>query len=104
MIRAALVAGMAALVIASTPALAGNETARPASHLPQHVDFSAPEGSANRQKPCECRFNGQFFQQGDQVCIRGQMAVCGMYLNNTSWKFSKTPCPIARAENAYQLR
>ena len=104
MIRAFLIAGLSAITIAATPALAGSEAARPASVVPQNIDFSAPEGSASRQTPCQCRFNGQYFQQGDQVCIRGQMAQCGMYLNNTSWKFSKIPCPIARADSPYRLQ
>lgn len=104
MVRTSLIMGMAAMAIAATPALAGSKSAFPASIAPQYADLSSPEGSASRQTPCQCRFNGQYFQQGDQVCIRGQMAQCGMYLNNTSWKFSKTPCPIARADSPYQLQ
>lgn len=104
MIRTLLVVGLSAIAIAATPALAGSNNAFPASTAPEYADLSSPKGSADRQTPCQCRLNGQYFQQGDQVCIRGTMAQCGMYLNNTSWKFSKTPCPIARAESAYQLQ
>lgn len=44
---------------------------------------------------CTCRFRGQDFGIGESVCIRGALATCSTFLNNTSWSISKTPCPVA---------
>jgi len=48
---------------------------------------------------CTCRYRGTDYHLGDAVCLNGpsgpRMATCGMVLNNTSWSFSKTPCPTA---------
>ncbi|MBD1546285.1 hypothetical protein [Roseibium aggregatum] len=49
---------------------------------------------------CTCRYRGTNYNLGDAVCLNGpsgpRMATCDMVLNNTSWSFSKTPCPTAR--------
>lgn len=45
---------------------------------------------------CTCRFGGSDFQIGDTACIRGTIATCATFLNNTSWAMSKTPCPVAK--------
>lgn len=65
-----------------------------------HAATAAPTG---KQIPCTCRFKGQDFAQGARVCIRGEMAECGMYLNNTSWKFTRTPCPLAHGAGANRV-
>ena len=44
---------------------------------------------------CSCRANGRDYEQGQTACIRGQLALCGMQLNNSSWKISAEPCPEA---------
>ncbi|MCB1474284.1 MAG: hypothetical protein H6884_05425 [Rhodobiaceae bacterium] len=64
----------------------------------------AQPGPAGKDIPCTCIFNGRDYEQGEQACIRGMMAVCGMYLNNTSWKFSRTPCPLAAIPGQNALR
>jgi len=50
---------------------------------------------------CTCRYRGEDYQIGEQVCLKGpngpSVATCGMTLNNTSWKFTKSPCPYALA-------
>jgi hypothetical protein len=44
---------------------------------------------------CICRFDGQKYQIGDTTCIRGAVATCSTFLNNTSWTMSTSPCPMA---------
>ena len=44
---------------------------------------------------CTCRFSGQNYHIGDTACIRGNIATCATYLNNTSWTMSSSPCPVA---------
>lgn len=44
---------------------------------------------------CTCRFLGKDFLIGESACIRGALATCSTYLNNTSWSITKEPCPIA---------
>lgn len=89
----AMIMMAAAVLIWPMSANAENQssTAHPASI--QQIDL--PSSPAGKPIPCTCRYQGNDFQQGQQVCIRGEMAVCGMYLNNTSWKFTKAPCPLA---------
>lgn len=51
--------------------------------------------------PCTCRYRGRDFRLGESICInsgRGlQVARCEMSLNNTSWKFTDTACPLTAA-------
>lgn len=44
---------------------------------------------------CTCRANGQKFEQGQILCIRGKLARCEMFLNNSSWKIISDICPQA---------
>lgn len=44
---------------------------------------------------CTCRYGGVDFKLGQVVCIRGQLAMCGMVANNTSWRFTGKACPYA---------
>jgi len=46
---------------------------------------------------CQCRYFGATYRQGETVCMRGKIAQCGMYLNNSSWKELADACPLARA-------
>lgn len=46
----------------------------------------------SKEVPCTCRYQGDDFQQGQQVCIRGNLATCDMSLNNTSWTFNGQAC------------
>jgi hypothetical protein len=46
---------------------------------------------------CQCRYFGQSYAQGETVCMRGKIAQCGMYLNNSSWKSLGDVCPQAGA-------
>ena len=45
---------------------------------------------------CKCRSAGQSYDLGAVVCIRGQLARCEMFLNNTSWKIIADSCPETR--------
>jgi hypothetical protein len=46
---------------------------------------------------CKCRSAGHSYDLGAVVCIRGQLARCEMFLNNTSWKIISDSCPETRA-------
>ena len=56
--------------------------------------------SAQTKTPCTCRFQGEDFVLGEEVCMDrstgSTMARCEMVLNNTSWKFIETPCPVTK--------
>ncbi len=42
---------------------------------------------------CKCRANGHDYEQGQIMCIRGQLARCEMNQNNSSWKVIANNCP-----------
>jgi hypothetical protein len=42
---------------------------------------------------CTCRSGGVNYPQGALVCIRGKLARCEMFLNNSSWKVVAEACP-----------
>lgn len=44
-------------------------------------------------KNCKCRAGGENFEQGQITCIRGKLARCEMFLNNSSWKVIAEICP-----------
>lgn len=48
---------------------------------------------------CTCRARNVEAQEGQTVCVRtpsgSQMARCEKVLNNTSWRFLGTPCPVS---------
>lgn len=48
---------------------------------------------------CTCRAFGRNFALGHSACLATpqgpRLAVCGMVLNNTSWRFSEIPCAVA---------
>lgn len=52
-----------------------------------------PVDAAGRE--CYCRVDGRAYLIGQTACIRGRVATCGMYLNNTSWTMSEIPCPMS---------
>lgn len=39
-----------------------------------------------------CHLSGQRYVQGEIACVRGKVARCDMYLNNSSWKFLADTC------------
>jgi hypothetical protein len=51
------------------------------------------------QADCTCRALGRNFDLGGTACLTTpdgpRLAVCDMVLNNTSWKFSATPCLVS---------
>jgi hypothetical protein len=51
--------------------------------------------SAAAAHDCHCRFSGSTYEQGETVCMRGKVARCGMYLNNSSWRVVADACPQA---------
>jgi len=54
---------------------------------------SVPEPAAAHN--CTCRANGQDYEQGQILCIRGRLAKCDMNLNNSSWIIIAPTCPEA---------
>lgn len=56
---------------------------------------SAPALADGPYSNCTCRFGGVDFKLGQVVCIRGQLAMCGMVANNTSWRFTGKACPYS---------
>jgi hypothetical protein len=57
-------------------------------------------GTAVAGEKCYCRnANGEHVEVGKVACLKTntgmQEAVCGMVLNNTAWKFTGKPCPVA---------
>lgn len=65
------------------------------------IILTIPSGLALAQNrtDCTCRYQGLDFRLGEEVCLNGPngptMARCEMLLNNTSWKFTDSPCPHA---------
>jgi len=57
---------------------------------------------------CTCRAQGQDYELGALVCLRGpkgpQIARCGTFLNNTSWQFTGKSCVISTPRTAPTLR
>jgi hypothetical protein len=52
---------------------------------------------------CTCRALGQDFPLGYSACLATpagpRVAVCGMVLNNTSWRISQTPCVFSKGKS-----
>jgi len=52
-------------------------------------------GDPNRTD-CMCRYHGNYYAQGDMICMRGpgglRIARCEMLLNNPSWNITVNPC------------
>jgi hypothetical protein len=48
---------------------------------------------------CTCRALGRSFELGQSLCLvtpeGPRVAVCGLQVNVTSWRFSQTPCVSA---------
>ena len=49
--------------------------------------------------PCRCRFGGQEFRVGEEVCMSTPSGVvlarCDLLQNNTSWVPMHTPCTVS---------
>jgi hypothetical protein len=101
----ALAAAVLLLVMTITaPGHAKAEPATPSSPILQqpasasNAHQPASDGVTRmsaRKIPCTCRMNNQDYEVGQQVCIRGQQAVCGQVLNNTAWRFLGDACPTS---------
>ncbi|MEM8878722.1 MAG: hypothetical protein AAGD23_12755 [Pseudomonadota bacterium] len=98
----ALVYALAAvilLMIATTLADAAPEPRglSQAGHAPiqASVGMATQHSSSIGSVPCTCRMEKRDYSLGDQVCIRGQRAVCDRVLNNTSWRFLGQSCPLS---------
>ena len=64
---------------------------------------AAAASSSAGAHDCQCRFFGQSYNQGETVCMRGKIAQCAMYLNNSSWKVVAEACPVVRTPEARHL-
>lgn len=102
----ALVYALAAvilLMLATTLADAASELQLGPQAEPNAVAQASQSGDpattgaplTQRPVPCTCRMAARDYSVGDQVCIRGQRAVCDRVLNNTSWRFLGQSCPLS---------
>jgi hypothetical protein len=57
---------------------------------------AAPAGA---DPNCTCRANGQIYELGQILCIRGKLAQCQMNLNNTSWQTIAETCPQTKLQS-----
>jgi hypothetical protein len=69
---------------------------RPASQFVQ----SASPGISRRPVPCTCRMATRDYSIGDQVCIRGQRAICDRVLNTHVLAFPRSILPIVLGQHA----
>jgi hypothetical protein len=49
--------------------------------------------AADPQQECECRARGRAYTQGEEICLNGQLAVCDMEQNVTTWRQTRRMCP-----------
>jgi hypothetical protein len=66
-----------------------------ASILPASAGAAEPLGSSAATAECRCRARGALFSMGEEICIGGQMAVCAMDQNVTTWRRTGRTCPAA---------
>jgi hypothetical protein len=62
--------------------------------------YGALGGLALADPNCTCRNGGEFYRVGQLACIRGQLARCEMFLNNTSWRIIAETCPVSQASSS----
>ena len=66
------------------------------------LSLCAVTTAAQAGENCTCRASNVEAREGQTVCVRtpngNQMARCEKVLNNTSWRFLGTPCPISTIE------
>jgi hypothetical protein len=91
---AALVVASALAIGAEPPVGQGAAPAWPTSPFHGVID------GAGQRIPCRCRFQGSAYKLGDTVCMNThlgvQLARCDLFLNNTSWVPTGTPCTLSR--------
>lgn len=61
----------------------------------QPINISNLVYAQDGKKPCECRANGQIWQLGERTCVMGNMRICGMNANVTTWIETAQPCNIS---------
>ncbi len=67
-----------------------------AALLPASADATEEVGPPKTPE-CQCRAAGALFSMGQEFCIGGQMAVCAMDQNVTTWRRTGRTCPAAMA-------
>jgi invasion protein IalB len=72
-----------AAVAAASPSYGQNRTPRP----------TLAQASGAGTVLCECRAAGRIFVQGESTCVNGQVAVCAMDQNVTTWRSTGQVCP-----------
>jgi hypothetical protein len=91
---AALVAASALAIGAEPPGGMSATPAWPTSPFHGVID------GAGKRIPCRCRYQGGAYRLGDTVCMNThlgvQLARCDLFLNNTSWVPTGTPCALSR--------
>jgi hypothetical protein len=61
----------------------------------QPINFANLVYAQDSKRPCECRANGKTWQLGEQTCVMGNMRICGMNANVTTWIETAQPCNVS---------
>ena len=56
-------------------------------------------GPVSAGEGCKCRANGQAFEQGMLMCIRGALSRCSMNQNVPTWAKLSDTCPESRLQS-----
>lgn len=94
--RRSIVALTFAVALVATDRVSVAEGVPPLPHSAARV--AATQSTMQPMVNCTCRFSGRDYHIGDTACIRGAIATCTTFLNNTSWTMSKSPCPTSMLE------
>jgi hypothetical protein len=101
-VAAAMVVALLGPGNAVEPSRDGAATSGPPSAWPTSPFHGVISGATGEAIPCRCRFQGNAYRLGDTVCMSTplgiQFARCDLFLNNTSWIPTGTPCTMSRLD------
>jgi hypothetical protein len=78
------------VIIAFAAVFAATHTAADARDHRRHL---SPDEDVAASQPCQCRAKGRIFIEGDETCINGDVLVCDMEQNVTTWRRTGKACP-----------
>jgi hypothetical protein len=61
----------------------------------RQVVMAGQRVAADPSHNCECRAQGRAWRLGEEICLNGRRAICGMDQNVTSWRMTDRSCPLA---------
>ena len=103
--RLPYVAAIVVLTMATGAAIAAAQSPEPPWPAPDRPAWPSSPFHGMRDGdgqiiPCRCRFQGQEYRLGEEVCMSTHTGIvltrCDLLLNNTSWIPTGTPCTISR--------